>query len=357
MQPSLVEKTNDKKTAVIQELLAISTIGQGSFSQVTLTKTSESEKLWAIKSFSKDEHVISKNKQVFLNELVALKALKSCPFIVQLYSAFQTPKSLHLALEFCCGGEVLGLLQKKGKIEESLLKFYAAQVLLALQSIHENGFIYRDLKPENVLIFEDGYIKLADFGFAEPLDRPGPRKVCGTREYFSPEMVFGDRVGIPADWWAFGCFLFEMAAGYPAFERDESDPDKIFEHILLTKPKFPDHISKNLRNLIEGLLCKNPKKRLGSKGPQPIKLHPWFEDIDFALLSQKKVEAPFLPQTKDLGLQNFDEEYRLIKPEFDHCLLWEENFDLSEVSEDFKGKKEEVSLGTTCSSDDNSLIM
>lgn len=357
MQTPWVDNVNEKKNVGTQELLAISTIGQGSFSRVTLAKSSDSEKLWAVKSFSKEEQLTSKNKQVFLNELVALRVLKSCPFIVQLYSAFQTPKSLHMALEFCCGGEVLGLLQKRGKIDEPLLRFYAAQVLLALQSVHENGLIYRDLKPENVLIFEDGYIKLADFGFAEPLDLPGPRRVCGTREYFSPEMVFGDKVGAPADWWAFGCFLFEMATGYPAFERDENDPDKIFSKILCERPKFPSHLSPNLRNLIDLLLKKTPKKRLGFGGAEPIKLHPWFEGLDFSLLLQKKIEAPFLPITKDFGLQNFDEDYRSIKPEFDRCLLCEKNFDLSEVSECLKEGKEEVSLETTCSSDVNSLNM
>lgn len=306
-------------------------LGRGSFASVSLVRSRINDKLFALKSLDKSAHNASLLAEVFANEFAALKALAGHPFVLKLDQVFQTEKHLHFALEYCAGGELLRLLEFNGQLPESWLRFYAAQVVLALEAIHEKGFIYRDLKPENVLLCADGYIKLADFGMAEPLSSDREQRACGTREYFSPELLGGKRVGKAADWWSLGCLLYELAVGKPPFSSTQNDSNGLFDSIVNDKPTFPESLSPELRSLIDSLLTKNPKKRLGSRGAGKVKSHAWFQSTDWKTVALKLEKAPHFPDPTRLGLNNFDEEDTKDQESFEKLMISQINFNIKDV--------------------------
>ena len=184
-------------------------------------------------------------------------------------------------------------------------KFFAAQILLALEYLHSKDILYRDLKPENVLIDADGYIRITDFGLAKTgVSENNAKTICGTPEYFPPEILMRKQYGKPMDWWTFGAILFEMVSGLPPFY--SNDKKVSFEKILYTKLSYPNYFSQDLQSLLSGLFIKDPSKRLGSSGTVEIKNHPWFSNVNWTALLNKEFRAPFIPIIKsELDLNNF----------------------------------------------------
>ena len=138
---------------------------------------------------------------------------------MKIHFAFQTEKKLFFVLDYCPGGELFNLLCKKRKFNEEVCKFYTTQIVLALEYLHENNIIYRDLKPENVMIGSDGYVKITDFGLSKR-DVKGEKdatSMCGTPEYFAPEVLSKQGHGKTVDWWTLGCFIFELFTGNPPY--------------------------------------------------------------------------------------------------------------------------------------------
>jgi len=203
-------------------------------------------------------------------------------------------------------------LQKKRQFSEDNARFYVAQIILALEHLHKNDIIYRDLKPENVLIDRDGYIRLTDFGLSKKgiKGNKGATSVCGTPEYLAPEILFRWGHGKAVDWWTVGAILFEMLTGLPPFYTPNRE--ELFEKIKYYTLKYPPYLSPNVRNLLEGLFKKEPDKRLGG-GPgdaEDIKKHPWFEGFDWDALLRKELIPPFIPIIKeDTDVSNFDPEF------------------------------------------------
>jgi serum/glucocorticoid-regulated kinase 2 len=215
-------------------------------------------------------------------------------------------------MPFLSGGELFQHLRKFRTFSEEKVRFYGAQIALALEYLHKKGIVYRDLKPENILMDDQGYLKLADFGMAKKLgDNEKAMSFCGTPEYLAPEIIKMEGHDKMADWWSFGILLFEMLCGLPPFYVENLD--KMYEMIQNSAVKFPKRInlSEDAKDIIIKLLEKNPKKRLGyQKGIEEIKKHPFFAKIDFNLIEQKKVKAPFIPEVEnDTDVQNFDEEF------------------------------------------------
>ena len=221
-------------------------------------------------------------------------------------------------MEYWPGGELFFHLQNVGEFDEDVAKFYAAQLVLAIGHLHQHDIMYRDLKPENVLIWNDGYIKLTDFGLAK-LDVIGEKDAktfCGTPEYLAPEIISKTGYGKNVDWWMLGWLIFEMIAGVPPFYF--KNREKLFKAILFHEPKYPKELSSDWIDLIENLLLKDSNLRLGSGmyGFQNIKDHPWFKEIWWNKLLKKQLTPPFKPiLSSEVDTRYVDIEFTKLKAE------------------------------------------
>jgi len=193
-------------------------------------------------------------------------------------------------LEYCPGGELFFYLSQIGRFKEDAARFYASNILLALHHLHSQNILYRDLKPENVLVAADGYVKVADFGLSKEniVGHNEAMSICGTAEYLAPEILLRKGHGKASDWWSFGGIIYEMLCGQPPFY--SKDKEKLFKNIKYQEPRldFP-FLSENAADICLKLLDKNPLTRLGS-GPtdaEEIMAHPWFSCINWTLIFQK----------------------------------------------------------------------
>jgi serine/threonine protein kinase len=205
---------------------------------------------------------------------------------------------LYFILDYVNGGELFFHLQKEKRFSEDRVAFYAAEILLALEHLHLNGIIYRDLKPENLLLTNEGHIVLTDFGLCKEGilkedDKTGT--FCGTPEYLAPEVLKGKGYGKAVDWWSYGSLIYEMLSGLPPFY--SQDVQEMYRKIMSDKLKFPTGMSDNAKSLLEGLLQRDIDQRL--KEPKKIKEHPFFAKINFDDLFDKKIKPPFIPDVKD----------------------------------------------------------
>merc|ERR1711991_1010226 len=198
-------------------------------------------------------------------------------------------------------------LRTAGRFPNDVAKFYHAELVLAFEYMHTKDIIYRDLKPENLLLDDKGHIKITDFGFAKKV----PERtftLCGTPEYLAPEVIQSKGHGKAVDWWALGILIFEMLAGYPPFFDD--NPFGIYEKILGGKIQFPSHFESTAKDLIRLLLNADLTKRIGclKNGPADIRKHKWFRGMDWSSLRQKKIPPPILPEVShpaDTGAPRF----------------------------------------------------
>lgn len=295
------------------DLMLLKVIGRGTFAQqVALAKHTRTQSMYVVKTLDKRNLVQRKQVAHTLAEKRVLEALGGDhPFIVKLYSAFQTERDLNFVLEYCQGGELFYHLQqqKQQKFDERATMFYAAEVLSALHALHAKGIVYRDLKPENVLLDADGHVKLADFGFAKQGMAPGARtySFCGSPEYLSPEMVNKDGHGIETDMWSFGCFCYELLTGSPPFELGSSSLYRLFELIRNGRVWYPPYLSGPVVSLLEGLLCVNPSARLTAAQAMD---HPFFKALDWSDVLLRHVQPPIVPECSGVECtQNFDDGF------------------------------------------------
>ena len=225
---------------------------------------------------------------------------------------FQQEERIYFIMPFVRGGELFQHLRNCRFFPEEKVRFYSAIIGLSLEYLHTYGVIYRDIKPENILIDEDGYLRLVDFGMAKVLQKDEKAtSFCGTPEYLAPEIITGEGHNRAADWWSYGILMYEMFFGIPPFFCDNQE--KMYQLITRAELRFPKKIiiSDNAKDLLQKLLIKDQDERLGSKsGFNEIKAHPFFKGFDFDALEHRKLEAPFKPELKDkLDVTNFDEEF------------------------------------------------
>jgi len=280
----------------VEDFDLLNLVGKGSFGKVMQVRKKDSGKIYAMKVLDK-KHILEHNEvEHTLAEKHILQKI-SHPFLVNLHFSFQTEDKLYFILDYVNGGELFFHLQKEKRFNEDRVRFYAAEILLALEHLHQNGIIYRDLKPENILITNEGHIVLTDFGLCkEGIEKEDDRTgtFCGTPEYLAPEVLKGKGYGKEVDWWSYGSLVYEMLTGLPPFY--SQDVQEMYRKIMTDKLKFPNGMSEDSKSLLEGLLQRDISLRL--KDPSKIKDHAFFKTIDFNSLYNKKIKPSFVPDVK-----------------------------------------------------------
>ncbi|XP_030058118.1 ribosomal protein S6 kinase alpha-3 isoform X1 [Microcaecilia unicolor] len=275
-------------------------LGQGSFGKVFLVRKisgSDSGQLYAMKVLKKATLKVRDRVRTKMERDILVEV--NHPFIVKLHYAFQTEGKLYLILDFLRGGDLFTRLSKEVMFTEEDVKYYLAELALALDHLHSLGIIYRDLKPENILLDEQGHIKLTDFGLSkESIDHEKKAySFCGTVEYMAPEVVNRRGHTQSADWWSFGVLMFEMLTGTLPFQG--KDRKETMTMILKAKLGMPQFLSPEAQSLLRMLFKRNPANRLGAgpDGVEEIKRHPFFSTIDWNKLYRREIQPPFKPAT------------------------------------------------------------
>eukprot|EP00808_Paulinella_micropora_P009450 g6150.t1 len=290
-----------------EDLELIGTLGKGAFGHVQLVKGKKDHRTYALKTVSKALIVETGQQGHILSEKKTMEVLKH-PFIIELCGTFKDHSRLFFLLEPCLGGDLFSVLREKTLFDEDASRFYSSCVISAFEYMHSKNIIYRDLKPENLLIDKEGYLKVTDFGFAKNISAGRTWTLCGTPDYLAPEIVGGKGHGKGVDWWTVGVFIYEMLASYAPFY--DEDPMKTYQKIVNGDITFPSHFSKDATSLVKKLLHRKPIRRLGvtKGGATLIKKHPWFKSHDWDALLEKKLSPPMVPVIKsDVDMSNIEE--------------------------------------------------
>ena len=282
----------------------VSVIGRGFHGKVMLVRHKQTRDLFAMKTVHKARLMKSNKVHTVIRERNILAKARN-PFIVQLCFAFQTDRKFYLGLEYVPGGELFRRMQNEDEIPVNEVKLYVAEVAIALDYLHSLGIVYRDLKPENVLITCDGHIKLTDFGLSKELSDEVTTTFCGTPEYVAPEVIKREPYSCAIDWWSLGVLCYELLYGTTPFT--SSNRVKLFQMIMNSPPRFPEGADADAQDFIRKLLNKDPKQRAKF---EDIKHHPFWGDMDLDAVARREVEATYKPKIEGQDdTKNFDEEF------------------------------------------------
>ena len=322
-----IRKKREKQT--IRDYESLSIIGRGAFGEVHVCREIKTGNIYAIKKMKKE--VLSQKNQVIhiRSEQLFMSKVKS-PWIVDLKASFQEDDYLYLVMEFCPGGDFMSLLIKKDILPEEEARFYTAELILAVDSIHKLDCIHRDIKPDNILIDKNGHIKLSDFGLAKISDKLYENNkndnfnknklthqklfsCVGTAYYVAPEVLNKTGYGKDIDWWSVGVIFFEMLVGYAPFCSEETK--EVCYKVINWKNylKIPDDItiSKEAEDLINKMI-NNSDERLGRNGIEEIKKHPFFKGVDWDNIRNTK--APFIPDIQNDYDTKYFEKFEVEEP-------------------------------------------
>ncbi|CDO95931.1 unnamed protein product [Kluyveromyces dobzhanskii CBS 2104] len=307
-------KPSTHKHLSIDDFDLLKVIGKGSFGKVMQVRKRDTNKIYALKAIRKS-YIVSKSEVIHTLAERTVLARVDNPFIVPLKFSFQSAEKLYLVLAFINGGELFYHLQREGRFDLSRSRFYTAELLCALEALHDFDIIYRDLKPENILLDYQGHIALCDFGLCKlnMKDQEKTTTFCGTPEYLAPELLLGQGYTKVVDWWTLGVLLYEMLTGLPPYY--DEDVPKMYKKILQDPLRFPDDFDKDAKDLLIGLLCRDPKRRLGYHGSDEIKSHPFFHQLSWKRLKMKGYIPPYKPPVMGaMDTSNFDQEFTREKP-------------------------------------------
>ncbi|ORY32837.1 kinase-like domain-containing protein [Naematelia encephala] len=277
------------------------TLGTGSFGRVHLVRSHHNGRFYAVKVLNKEKVIKMKQVEHTNSEREMLVRVRH-PFLVNLWGTFQDVNNLYMVMDFVAGGELFSLLRKSQRFPNSVAKFYAAEVALALDYLHSLDIIYRDLKPENLLLGADGHVKVTDFGFAKHVPDI-TWTLCGTPDYLAPEVVQSKGYNKSVDWYALGVLIFEMLAGYPPFFTEDGNPMKLYEKIIAGKVRYPTYFDVLAKELLRNLLVGDLTKRYGNlrAGSSDIFAHGWFAEVDWDKLYRREIPAPYVPKIEGEG--------------------------------------------------------
>jgi len=329
----------DRKV-VMEDFFTMRVLGRGGFGLVHACRKGTSGKLYAMKIMKKRRIKQRKSYQLTLNERNALVAIGDCPFVINLKYSFQSEQEIYLVLDLMTGGDLGFHLSQKGLFPRKEVQYYAARILLGLQALHDRGYVYRDLKPENCLLASDGRVKLTDLGLCVKATST-LHGAAGTRGYWAPEMLRRDSAGKrmnygkSVDWFSFGCCMAEFISGVNPFrceaalnfglESGRSTKEKAIDHAILHMDPVLDPVkyTEDEADLCKKLLDKNEKARIGcgsTGGCEDIMSHAYFNDLSWEQIVSDRKKPPFVPardvnaaSQSEIGMFNEDKEYHDIK--------------------------------------------
>ncbi|GAA5801567.1 hypothetical protein HPULCUR_007015 [Helicostylum pulchrum] len=296
---SIIKQRHDRPRLKLADFNMLRTLGTGSFGRVHLVQSRVNARYYAVKVLKKSEVVRLKQVEHTNNEKHILEAVAH-PFLVNMWGTFQDNVNLYMVMDYVPGGELFSVLRRSKRFPDHVAKFYAAEVILAIEYMHSKNVIYRDLKPENLLLDSQGHIKITDFGFAKHVPDI-TWTLCGTPDYLAPEIIQSKGYGRAVDWWSLGVLVFEMLAGFPPFYDD--DHLKLYEKILAGRVKYPQYFIPNSKDLLKRLLTSDLTKRYGNlkDGSEDIKRHAWFQGVDFNRVLARQIRPPYVPSIRGEG--------------------------------------------------------
>ncbi|KAM8918442.1 G protein-coupled receptor kinase 3 isoform 2-T2 [Lycaon pictus] len=295
-------------------------IGRGGFGEVYGCRKADTGKMYAMKCLDKKRIKMKQGETLALNERIMLSLVSTgdCPFIVCMTYAFHTPDKLCFILDLMNGGDLHYHLSQHGVFSEKEMRFYATEIILGLEHMHNRFVVYRDLKPANILLDEHGHVRISDLGLACDFSKKKPHASVGTHGYMAPEVLQkGAAYDSSADWFSLGCMLFKLLRGHSPFRQHKTkDKHEIDRMTLTVNVELPEAFSPELRSLLEGLLQRDASKRLGCHGggAQEVKEHIFFKGIDWQHVYLQKYPPPLIPPRGEVNaadafdIGSFDEE-------------------------------------------------
>ena len=292
----IFSKDNKITNVSLEDFKVLKILGRGAFGKVYLVKFNQTNQLYAMKSIKK----IYLNDQNEINNIFSQKKIfqkLNYPFLIDIYLTFKTDDRIYIIMNVVQGENLCEYLRKHINFDEKSVKFYAAIIGLTIQYLHENGISYRELRPDNIIIDKNGYLKISSFKMGKLFKLKSSFTIVKeSSEYLAPEVVSSNDCKSDADWWSYGIILYELLFGIPPFYSD--DDNNIREQIKKNELRFPKSpsVSKNAKDFIKKLLIKNPTNRLGhAKGFEEIKKHEFFKGINFDNLINKTIGAEYKP--------------------------------------------------------------
>eukprot|EP00934_Nitzschia_sp_Nitz4_P004099 Nitzschia sp. Nitz4//scaffold330_size19141//14677//17509//NITZ4_008748-RA/size19141-snap-gene-0.28-mRNA-1//-1//CDS//3329548166//4089//frame0 len=285
-------------------------LGMGAFGKVWLASTNESSTPYALKTIDKAQLLQANQVKGVIREKQIMASIEH-PFILPLIGSFQDEYNLYLLLPLIQGGELFNVIhtQTRDGISNEACLFYAGCVLEALGHLHARNIVYRDMKPENALIDNNGYCILIDLGFAKiVVDKTFT--LCGTPEYLAPEIIMSKGHDKAVDYWSFGVLVYEMLVGRSPFYFYGTDQVSLFKRIVMVKYSCPASVNEEAKDMIKKLLTRRQASRLGnlSRGYADVKEHPYFDSLDFVKLNNREIKAPWIPNIKNpLDASHFED--------------------------------------------------
>ncbi|KAI6652677.1 PKC-alpha-beta-gamma [Oopsacas minuta] len=302
-------------TLSVDDFDRIELLGRGAFGKVVMVEYKRiPDKIFAMKIMHKDLIFEYDAVDCTMIEQRILAMEEKPSFMTSLKASFQDEENLYMVMEFLCGGDLLFHLIQNTNFSEARSKLYIAEISFGIFYLHKQGIVFRDLKPDNVLLDIEGHVKLADFGLCKESIYHGKSNTtsfCGTIDYMAPEIVARKPYDTAVDIWSMGVLLYEMLVGRPPFIGRTDDA--IIKNLLTKNPTFPTYLSPNAINLITQLLKKAPTERLGvdsKSGEAGFRGHAYFSNLDWSKAEKREIQPSFVPKiTSKRSDAYFDAEY------------------------------------------------